>query len=116
MNDQYGVDGIAERKVKNDRLADPDDAFELKKRSNIASATNKHKIRQYDTGGDLFATDGLKVYEEIREGFFEICEAEGILFDLLFSYSAKKETGLMKRGRFGPVSYTHLTLPTNREV
>ena len=39
-------------------------------------------------------------------------------FFLYFRVYAKNSTGLPKKGRVivAPVSYTHLTLPTNREV
>ena len=67
LNDPFGVEAIAERKLQIARLADSDDDFELKKRSNIASATNRHKIQQFDTGGVKFASEGLVLYDEFRE-------------------------------------------------
>ena len=104
----YGCDGrgIEERKVKIARLADKDGSFELTKRSNIANATNRLKIfRHVGTDNELFTTDGYEVYEEFREDFFEKCEAEFILLDLLFNYWLLKGSGLMKRGRFGPLTF-----------
>ena len=114
LNDPFGVEAIAERKLQNERLADADDDFELKKRSNIASATNRHKIHVFDTGGIKFASEGLVLYDEFREYFFEICEAEGILLDLLFCLFTSKILGLEMRGRHGPIAFkANAKLPPN---
>ena len=58
------------------------------------------------------------------EGFNAYGLLEGLLFLLAFTWSlalGQRATRipcstLLTAGLFGPVSYTHLTLPTNREV
>ena len=71
------------------------------KRTDATQPDKISKLRKYkEIQNKKFNSTGATVYRRLRKDFFKVCNAQGILVDLLFNYQSQDGVGLTIKDRY----------------